>query len=435
MKRIAIILGITLGFVAFVAALYELFVLRFSSGDVYPAYSSLRADPLGTRALYESFELMPGRQSRRLLGPLDAEPPGADTTLLLLGCDVVQFHEVTERDAKALERFASLGGRVVVAFAPERTVPLRASARMAGTNLPPRLRRGAGNTPPKPGQNNPRFSEVSLRERWNFDLEYVALKFDENGNAKPETASRQPGAPTILPNTLSWHTSVAFRNASEPWRALYTRSGKPVILERRWGRGTLVLIADSYAFSNQALRVERQTPFVLWCLGESRRVWFDETHLGVEESPGVATLARRYRLDGLALGLLVFAGLFVWQTALSFLPRSESGYLGDGELAGRESAAGFVNLLRRGVAPGDLLSVCFQEWEKTARRDGISDARIQQARDCMTAGSDQNPVQAYREVSLLLANRFRATASKPPLVPDPKPSTKQTDASKTIVHQ
>jgi len=440
LKRIAIILGVIFGFVAFAAALYNLFALRFSSGDVYPAYSSLRADPLGTRALYESLELMPGRQSRRLLGPLPTEPQGAGTTLLLLGCDVVQFHEVTKREANALEQFASLGGRVVVTFAPERTVPLRASARITGTNAPPQLRRGLGNPPPTPEQKNPRFSEASLRERWSFDVEYAALKFDADGKPKPEVVSRQPGAPTELPDTLSWHTSVAFRNLGDPWRTIYSRSGKPVILERDWGRGSLVLVADSYAFSNQAMRLERQTSFVLWCLGNSRGVWFDETHLGVEESPGMATLARRYRLVGFALGLLVLAGLFVWQTATSFLPRSEAGSPADGELAGRESAAGFVNLLRRGVAPGELLDVCFQEWAKTAKRDGISDARIQQARDRMSAesirrDSERNPVQAYRDLTVLLANRMRASAPTPAIAPNTITSNKPSEAGKRTVKQ
>jgi hypothetical protein len=38
----------------------ELFELRFERGDVYPAYSSLRADPLGAMAFYESLEKIPG---------------------------------------------------------------------------------------------------------------------------------------------------------------------------------------------------------------------------------------------------------------------------------------------------------------------------------------------------------------------------------------
>ena len=34
----------------------KLFLLRFQAGDVYPAYSSLRSDPLGSRAFYRSLQ-------------------------------------------------------------------------------------------------------------------------------------------------------------------------------------------------------------------------------------------------------------------------------------------------------------------------------------------------------------------------------------------
>ena len=40
--------------------LIRLFKLRFEAGDVYPAYSSLRSDPLGTMAFYESLGKVPG---------------------------------------------------------------------------------------------------------------------------------------------------------------------------------------------------------------------------------------------------------------------------------------------------------------------------------------------------------------------------------------
>ena len=42
----------------FVAGLIQLFLLRFKAGDVYPAYSSLRSDPLGTQVLFESLNLV-----------------------------------------------------------------------------------------------------------------------------------------------------------------------------------------------------------------------------------------------------------------------------------------------------------------------------------------------------------------------------------------
>jgi hypothetical protein len=40
----------------FMFGVLKLFLLRFEAGDVYPAYSSLRSDPLGSRAFYSSLE-------------------------------------------------------------------------------------------------------------------------------------------------------------------------------------------------------------------------------------------------------------------------------------------------------------------------------------------------------------------------------------------
>ena len=50
---------------AFTFGLVRLFQLRFEVGDVYPAYSSLRSDPLGTMAFYESLGRVPGISARR----------------------------------------------------------------------------------------------------------------------------------------------------------------------------------------------------------------------------------------------------------------------------------------------------------------------------------------------------------------------------------
>ena len=49
----------------FVWGVVQLFELRFSTGDVYPPYSTLRADPLGAMAFYESLGKMPGISVRR----------------------------------------------------------------------------------------------------------------------------------------------------------------------------------------------------------------------------------------------------------------------------------------------------------------------------------------------------------------------------------
>src|SRR5207237_5433411 len=128
--------------------------------------------------------------------------------------------------------------------------------------------------------------------------------------------------------------------------------------------GSIVLAADSYLFSNEALWKERSSELLAWMVGPSQRVLFDETHLGVEESPGISMLARKYRLHGLFAGLLLLAGLFVWKNATSFIPPYEETVQREQPelVAGKDSASGFVNLFRRNLPAPHLLAVFLSEW-------------------------------------------------------------------------
>jgi len=62
-----------------------LYSLRISKGDVYPPYSSLRADPLGTRALHDGLEDLEGLHVQRRFKPLEGLPVSPPRTIILAG--------------------------------------------------------------------------------------------------------------------------------------------------------------------------------------------------------------------------------------------------------------------------------------------------------------------------------------------------------------
>ena len=96
----------------FAWAVLHLFGLEFAGGDVYPEYSSLRADPLGAKLLYDTVERVPGMRVSRNFGPLDEiAAPGV---VLLLGWDPASAAE----EAAALERRAARGLRIAIALHP-----------------------------------------------------------------------------------------------------------------------------------------------------------------------------------------------------------------------------------------------------------------------------------------------------------------------------
>ncbi len=88
-----------------------LFNLQFESGEVYPEYSSLRADPLGSKLLFDTLARVPGVIVSRSYSALDDVEPG--TTLLLLGYPPQRMAD----DAETLRKTAERGVRIVMAIA------------------------------------------------------------------------------------------------------------------------------------------------------------------------------------------------------------------------------------------------------------------------------------------------------------------------------
>ena len=156
-----------------------------------------------------------------------------------------------------------------------------------------------------------------------------------------------------------------------------------------------------------ALRKDRHADLLAWLVGPAKQVVFDEAHFGIVEAPGVSTLIRKYRLFGLGAGLILLAALFIWKNSISFVPPYPEAKRED-FVAGKDAAAGFVNLLRRNVPARDLLNVCFAEWTKSLSR-GTPHliARVDQAQSVLETENarpprDRNPVRTYQEISRIL---------------------------------
>ena len=222
---------------------------------------------------------------------------------------------------------------------------------------------------------------------------------------------------SLLPVELAVHTALYFRKLEPHWRVLYARptttNALPVMIERSWGRGSLVLAADAYPFSNEALRHEPTAALLSWFVGRNHRVVFEEAHLGVSAEPGVAALARQYRLTGLFLAALVLAGLFVWKSSVSFLPRHahEIAREESNEVVGRDSASGLSNLLTRHLPPAELMRTCLEQWnEHVSRHQRPSPARLEAMQNLINAENalpptQRNPIRLYREFHRILSKR------------------------------
>jgi hypothetical protein len=96
-----------------VLGIIMLFDLRFEAGDVYPEYSSLRADPLGTMAFYESLEKVPGLSVRRDFSASDRLPEESRTVYLHLAGERREWTWMDKELFRQLQDFLALPQRGV----------------------------------------------------------------------------------------------------------------------------------------------------------------------------------------------------------------------------------------------------------------------------------------------------------------------------------
>ena len=390
---------------AFVLGLANLFKLRFEKGDIYSEYSSLRADPLGTKALYQALESLEGVAVWRHFRPMNRLGNGADTTLVFAGMKTVSLVSLPESVIKDLERFMTIGGRVVITLYPVNKKPEFLSG------LEETERRKPADTK-KDETDEKRKKDRSVTGKWGFGLAYVELPKNEDGEYESVTATRLEPSEDLA-DFISWHSGTHLSQLDDNWKAVYARENFPVIAIRAFGAGTLVLCTDSYFLSNEAMINEREPKLLAWTMGGNSKVVFDEFHLGTREDPGIATLLRKYRLHGVFAVILLLAALFVWNRSSALIPRRVAGSSGreNDLMIGKESTAGFVNLLRRNISPQNILAVCFAEWKKSCAQ-GREDLlpKVARMEAVVTAESSRSarartPVESYQAMSRIFAER------------------------------
>ncbi len=364
-----------------VAALYR---LRLASGDSFPAYSSFRSDPLGTRALYEGLAAMPGLQVTRGLEPLGTRLPEEGMTVFFAGMHEAAWKGVTQGEARAMEALLREGGRLVFVFAAEVEPTAPAPVPVEGPKDKERARK-AEERAERLRQDLPdALQPADLSRRWSIGLETRWIMDREVG------AERMADLP--LPPRVPWRSDLhGVPKDAGKWTVIYTRGTSPVLMERRWGDGSIVIATDAYFLSNEAMGKERHPELLAWLVGNATTVVFSEVHLGVQQDVAIAALARRYGLGGAFFSLLVFALLFVWRRAATFVPLAED----PKELALEyQQTAGLEALLRRAVPVERLVATCVAAWKPGAPAREI--ARVEQA--LRAADPEKDPAGAYNAV-------------------------------------
>jgi hypothetical protein len=395
--------------------IYKVFRLRFESGDVYPEYSTLRADPLGAKACYQILEDFPLGQNPdylvdRNMRDVRLLKASEDSTFVFAGVAEDWLSDITTSEFDALDAAIRGGTRVVFTFSPLDT-HLGESIESVEAGLDEDDGEKAPSTPDdvldaeakkgKPGEEPGSDDDddgihhvdmngveyVSLPKKWKFRIGSAGTEDWEEGiDAKVLLDDPLLGA------SVKFRSPWRFAQLGPEWKAIAEIGGRPVIVEKQHGRGAIVLVSDSYFLSNEGIARSPHSPearLLLWIAGERRRLVFDETHHFIEESEGVIAMAARYNLDGVIPGLVLLFLLVLWRGGSSLVPGDEALDIGMRDavtVSGIDADSGVVRMMRGGIPPRDILRQCYLAWARNPiLRKRYSTAQVEAVRDAVVA--------------------------------------------------
>jgi Domain of unknown function (DUF4350) len=330
---------LVLGMIAtFIVVALRTFEIRLEIQEGYPPASTYRADAQGCRALYESLQRVPGVQVTRFLRAFTSLPSPQGRSLVIAGINPVA-DSLPVRDRKLLSSWVEAGGTLIVALES----PANPTASPGSTDY-----ELGGSSPPSPnGKSAPRTEEF-----WFETLRNSGVRVFRH----PDRSARHRFESAVFKTSGSWLGPIYFRDLESPWRVAAQADHLPVVVERSFGQGNIKLIADSYLLTNGALAANRNTGFLSWLFRKQTTILFDESHFGITENPGVASLARRYGLEPAFFVLLIIALLFVWANRYSLTPVQKIRQ--NRIVPGQGGEAVLINLLRRSLPGKDLLATC-----------------------------------------------------------------------------
>ncbi len=196
------------------------------------------------------------------------------------------------------------------------------------------------------------------------------------------------------------HHSLYFASA-RGWTEVSRAGAKLLVIERAFGKGSVVLFAGSEDLNNLATVAAGRLNLVTLAIGPHSHIIFDEQHLGIAESGSVMALARRFHLLGVAFGLALCAALLLWRNGVDFPPPAPAPAAA--RLAGRTSQAGLVTLLHRHIGERGVAAVCWQEWLH-GNRGKVPPERLQRAEEILH-GSTGDPLETLREMQAVLHSK------------------------------
>ena len=407
----------------------DIFSLRFSRGDLYPEYSSLRPDPFGCKALYESLEEIE-IDVERTFNSADAISDKEHTTLIRTG--IHSFRDPF--DGKALRDFVFEGGHFIAFFAPDATTKLekrkyaKKKLKKESKGTPCDIKKNKINKKKNDEKTDKKIakknedcsncdkttSECDIPKKFTFSF------MSETGfeiRARRESEDEEKSAlklaiPTIKYKDEKFKSFPTFsRNFfiftdKSKWKVIFTENKLPVLASRNFGKGRITICVSSYLVSNEGLAKLENSKLISHIIPPGRKTLFDEHFLGLKQVKNIAWLFKKYKLQLLIANLILAAAFFVWRNMASMSNISTTQAAAYYETETVESdfsnSDGLRNLIRRSVGKKELTRVCLAEWRKTVKMRNIPKDKIKEIEEIVKKHENADPVQVYKLISEVL---------------------------------
>jgi len=356
-----ILIGSMAALFAFVG--FEMFQVRAEVNGVYPEYSSFRADPKGCRVLFEILSRLGSVQVERFVQPLTDLPASTGKILLLAG---VQPGGLSDDQTKPFDNWMTSGGTLVIAFSALQS------------------ERNEEDLENSRAESKPLRAEVWKSDDWGIRIFH----------SKPNLTTRLQS--NLFANAFSWAGHLYIDPTKGDWEVLAKAQDLPVVLQRKFGAGKLLLLADSYPLSNVALAAHRNAELISWLFPQHSVVIFDESHFGIVNHPGIMSLARRYGLDGAFVAILSLGLLYLWASRYSLNPASRKRSDTEIVIKGMGGNEIFTNLLRRNLPTKDLCTICLQIWKQKGVSNPVKQARMESLLNSLPPTTSQ--VERYNQI-------------------------------------
>ncbi len=303
-----------------------IFQSRFRNGETFPDYSTLKADPLGTLALFESLQKTPNLTVTRNYSNTSIVDL-SNITIFFIGIQPNIF-EMDGSLTNHIDSMLKKGNRIIVSF------------------LDPPFYSPSNTLPDSSDKNDVLFTH-SIKFRKNF-----------SGTNNVQTTD------TILKN-VTWPGALNLQTDST-WKTIVSRDSFMLLGEKKVHSGILVALHDGYNLCNHGLRDNLKkngsNPLIPYLLGNNTNIIFDESHHGIIKRMGISALLQKSGFTPVILFLGIWFLLLIWYIQGINIKIQPTSTDYNQQFAAPDS---LQLILTSRIPAKNIVQICREEWQKS----------------------------------------------------------------------